>query len=141
MLDFGLFLVSGLLLILPGWSSLASPYVFTIASLIPPGISLGIAKDYHLQWKSAYTWFASVGFLAIAVFAITNPETLKTIAIPLFHGVAGFVIFLEPFFAKDAPKGFWWTGIGSALIGTGAGVLNCWLTIQLLLVKQAFATI
>jgi hypothetical protein len=61
-----------------------------------------------------------VSFLAITIFAIPNPETLKTIAIPLFHVVAGFVILLGLFFAKDAPKGFWWVGIGSAFIGIGA---------------------
>jgi hypothetical protein len=49
MLGFELFLVSGLFLILLGWSISASPYVFIIASFIPLGISLGIAKDYHPQ--------------------------------------------------------------------------------------------
>jgi hypothetical protein len=33
--------------------------------------------------------------------------------------VAGLVIFLGPFFAKGAPKGFFWVGIGGALIGIG----------------------
>ena len=46
-------------------------------------------------------------------------DTLKKIAVPLFHGVAGLVIFLGPFFAKGAPKGFFWVGIGGLLIGLG----------------------
>lgn len=107
MLGFVVLLVSGLLLIFLGWGILASPYVLTVASLIPLGISLGIANEYYPQWKKAYAWFALVGILAIAISAIANLETLKKISVPLFHGVAGFVIFLGPFFAKDAPKGFW----------------------------------
>lgn len=56
---------------------------------------------------------------------------------PVFHGVAGFVIFLGPFFAKDAPKGFWWVGIGGALIGIG-GIALAFLTAgsQLLFFSQ-----
>ena len=48
----------------------------------------------------------------IGVIAIADLETLKKIAVPQFHGVAGLVIFLGPFFAKDAAKGFGWVGIG-----------------------------
>ncbi|MBK8782980.1 MAG: hypothetical protein IPO22_14495 [Anaerolineales bacterium] len=29
------------------------------------------------------------------------------------------MIFLGPFYAKGAPKGFWWVGIGGVLIGLG----------------------
>ena len=137
MLGFAVLLVSGLLLIFLGWGILASPYVLTVASLIPLGISLGIANEYYPRWKKAYAWFALVGFLAIAVSAIADLETLKTISVPLFHGVAGFVIFLGPFFAKDAPKGFWWVGIGGALIGIG-GIALAFLTAgsQLLFFSQ-----
>lgn len=137
MLGFGVLLVSGLLLIFLGWNILDSPYVLTVASLIPLGISLGIANEYYPRWKKAYAWFALVGFLGIAVSAIGNLETLKTIAVPLFHGVAGFVIFLGPFFAKGAPKGFWWVGIGGTLIGIG-GIALAFLTAgtQLLFFSQ-----
>ncbi len=68
-----------------------------------------------------------LGFITIAVSAIADLETLKKIAVPLFHGVAGLVIFLGPFIAKDAPKGFWWVGIGGALIGIG-GIALAFLT-------------
>lgn len=49
MLGFTVLLVSGLLLIFLGWGILASPYVLTVASLIPLGISLGIANQYFPQ--------------------------------------------------------------------------------------------
>ena len=137
MLGFTVLLVSGLLLIFLGWDILASPYVLTVASLIPLGISLGLANQYFPQWKKAYSWFALLGIIAIAVSAIADLETLKKISVPLFHGVAGLVIFLGPFFAKDAPRGFWWVGIGGALIGIG-GIALAFLTAgtQLLFFSQ-----
>ena len=127
MLGFAVLLVSGLLLIFLGWDILASPYVLTVASLIPLGISLGIANQFYPQWKKAYAWFALLGILAIGISSIAGLDTLKKISVPLFHGVAGLVIFLGPFFAKDAPKGFWWVGIGGALIGIG-GIALAFLT-------------
>jgi hypothetical protein len=127
MLGFAVLLVSGLLLIFLGWDILKSPYVLTVASLIPLGISLGVANQYYPSWKKIYAWFALLGILAIAISSIAGLDTLKKIAVPLFHGVAGFVIFLGPFFAKDAAKGFWWVGIGGALIGIG-GIALAFLT-------------
>ena len=58
---------------------------------------------------------------------------------PLFHGVAGLVIFLGPFFAKGAPKGFYWVGIGGLLIGLG-GIALAFITMgaQLLFFSPAF---
>ena len=38
---------------------------------------------------------------------------------PIFHGVAGLIIFVGPFIAKEARKGFFWVGIGGLLIGLG----------------------
>ncbi len=119
LLGFAVLLVSGLLLIFLGLGILASPYVLTVASLIPLGISMGLAEQFFPSWKKYYKWFALIGFLAIAVSSIAGLDTLKKIAVPLFHGVAGLVIFLGPFFAKGAPKGFFWVGIGGALIGLG----------------------
>lgn len=119
LMGFAVLLISGLLLIFLGYSILASPYVLTVASLIPLGISLGIANEYFLGWKKAFAWFALVGFIAIAITSIGGLATLKKIAVPLFHGVAGLVIFLGPFLAKNAPKGFQWVGVGGALIGIG----------------------
>lgn len=119
LMGFAVLLVSGLLLIFLDYSILASPLVLTVASLIPLGISLGIANEYFPTWKKAFAWFALIGFLAIAITSIAGLATLKKIAVPLFHGVAGLVIFLGPFLAKNAPQGFQWVGVGGALIGIG----------------------
>jgi hypothetical protein len=58
MLGFVFLLVSCLLQVFLGWDFLASPYVLTVASLIPLGISLGVANQYFSHWKKAYAWFA-----------------------------------------------------------------------------------
>ncbi len=132
-------LVSGLLLIFLGMDILASPLVLTVASLIPLGISMGLAEEYFPAWKKIYKWFALIGFLAIAVSSIGGMDSMKKIAVPLFHGVAGLVIFLGPFFAKNAPKGFWWVSIGGLLIGLG-GIALAFLSAgaQLLFFTQEF---
>lgn len=138
MMGFAVLLVSGLLLIFLGYGILASPYVLTVASLIPLGISMGIAEEYFPSWKKAFKWFALIGFLAIAITSIGQMALLKKISVPLFHGVAGLVIFLGPFFAKKAPKGFWWVGIGGVLIDLG-GIALAFISVgsQLLFFSQA----
>ena len=139
LMGFAVLLVSGLLLIFLGLDILASPYVLTVASLIPLGISMGVAEEYYPSWKKAFKWFAVVGFLAIAITSIGGLEALKKIAVPLFHGVAGIVIFLGPFFAKGAPRGFWWVGIGGMLIGLG-GIALAFISMdaQLLFFSPSF---
>ncbi len=125
LLGFIVLLVSGLLLIFMGYGILGlggtalSPFILPVASLIPLGISLGIANQFFPEWKRAFAWFALIGFLAIAVTSIGGMAGLRKWAVPVFHGVAGLVIFLGPFMAKGAPKGFFWVGIGGALIGIG----------------------
>jgi hypothetical protein len=138
-MGFLVLLVSGLLLIFLGLGILASPYVLTVASLIPLGISMGIVEEYFPQWKKAFKWFALVGFLVIAISAIFGIDIIKKISVPLFHGVAGLVIFLGPFFAKKAPKGFWWVGIGGVLIGLG-GIALAFISMgaQLLFFSPSF---
>lgn len=122
MLGIGILLVSGLLLIFLGWDILASPYVLTVATLIPLGISMGLMNQFRPKYKKAYSWFALVGLLAIAVTSILE-HPLKSVAVPLFHGVAGLIIFGLPIYKcvveKDAKKGFGLVGIGGALIGIG----------------------
>jgi hypothetical protein len=139
LMGFAVLLVSGLLLIFLGLDILASPYVLTVASLIPLGISMGLAEEYFPKWKTYFKWFAAIGFLAIAVTSIGGMDSLKKIAVPLFHGVAGLVIFLGPFLAKGAPKGFFWVGIGGALIGLG-GIALAFITMgsQLLFFSPEF---
>ncbi|HEX6033126.1 MAG TPA: hypothetical protein VFY83_01785 [Anaerolineales bacterium] len=139
LMGFAVLLVSGLLLIFLGLGILSSPYVLTVASLIPLGISMGLAEEYFPAWKKAFKWFAIFGFLAIAITSIGGMDTLKKISVPLFHGVAGLVIFLGPFLAKGAPKGFWWVGIGGLLIGLG-GIALAFISMgaQLLFFSPSF---
>ena len=126
MLGFAVLLVSGLLLIFFGWDILASPYVLTVATLIPLGISLGLMNQFRPKYKKVYSWFALVGLLAIAVTSIGG-MSLKSVAVPVFHGVAGLIIFGLPiykcFVEKNTPKGFGMVGIGGALIGIGGMAL------------------
>ena len=139
LMGFAVLLVSGLLLIFLGMGILASPYVLTVASLIPLGISMGLAEEYFPAWKSYFKWFAALGFIAIAITSIGGMEIPRKIAVPLFHGVAGLVIFIGPFLAKGAPKGFWWVGIGGLLIGLG-GIALAFITMgrQLLFFSPDF---
>lgn len=116
-MGFGVLLLSALLLMLRGRSVLASPYVLTISSLIPLGISMGIAEQYFPAWKRAYKWFALIGFLAIAITSVGQMTALKKVAVPVFHGGAGLVIIFGPFLARKAPLGFRWVGIGGLFIG------------------------
>ena len=118
-MGFLVLLVSGLLLIFMGYDILGTPFVLTVASLIPLGISMGLAEQYFPAWKKYFKWFATIGFLAIAISSFAQIDLLRKISVPLFHGVAGLVIFLAPFFAKKAAKGFWMVGVGGALIGIG----------------------
>jgi hypothetical protein len=116
-LGFLTLLISGLLLLLRGDGILASPYVLTVASLIPLGISMGIAEQYFRTWKRAFKWFALVGLIVIAVGSIGDIPLLRKISVPVFHGGAGLVIILGPFFASSASAGFRWVGIGGMFIG------------------------
>jgi len=129
MLGFVVLLVSGVLLILFSYSILASPYVLTVATLIPLGISLGLVNQFTPKQKSVYSWFALIGLLAIAFTSISG-SPLKSVAVPVFHGVAGLIIFFLPIVLSiqgKAAKGFWWVGVGGALIGLG-GITLAFLT-------------
>ena len=119
MMGFLVLLVSGLLLIFLGLDILDSPMVLTVASLIPLGISMGLMEQYCPKYKTVFKYFALVGILAIAISSFAGLDLLKKIAVPVFHGVAGLIIFLLPILTKKAPKGFFWVGIGGALIGLG----------------------
>ena len=122
MMGFVVLLVSGLLLIFFGWDILASPYVLTVATLIPLGVSMGLMHQFVPDYKKAYSWFSLVGLLAIAVTSIGG-MSLKSLTVPVFHGVAGLIIFGLPLYkcivTKDAPKGFGLVGIGGLLISVG----------------------
>lgn len=141
LLGFVVLLVSGLLLIFLGYGILASPYILTVASLIPLGLSMGLMNQFVPRWKKIYTWFALIGILAIAITSIIGSPA-KKIIVPLFHGVAGLIIFLVPIKASTdgkAAKGFWWVGVGGVLIGLG-GIALAFLSAgtQLLFFSQDF---
>lgn len=145
MMSFFVLFISGVLLIIKGYGILGSPFVLTVASLIPLGISIGIIRQYFEQYQRPYIWFATLGFLAIAISSFLGWELVRKISVPLFHGVAGFVIFLGPFLVnkfgqgKKAAEGFWWVGIGGVLIGLG-GIALAFLSVgaQLLFFSQSF---
>ena len=126
MMGFVVLLVSGVLLIFGGWSILDSPYVLTVATLIPLGISMGLMNQFMPKYKKVYSWFALLGLLAIAVTSIADMP-FKSIAVPLFHGTAGLIIFGLPLYlclvTKTAPKGFGMVGVGGLLIGIGGMAL------------------
>jgi len=122
---FAVIFVSGVLLIFLGYGILASPLILTVATLIPLGISLGIMNQYFTEQKRLYSWFALIGLLAIAGTSLTG-SGLKAIAVPLFHGVAGLIIFLGPLYLTSKQKaapGFWWVSVGGVLISLGGMAL------------------
>ena len=140
MMGFAVLFVSGVLLIFLGWGILASPYVLTVATLVPLGISMGLMNQFMPEYKKIYSWFALLGFLAIAITSLTG-SPLKKFAVPIFHGVAGLIIFGLPLYLsivkKNVPKGFGLVGVGGLLIGIG-GIALAFLTAgsQLLFFSQ-----
>ena len=160
MLAFAVLFVSGVLLILMSYKVLATPFVLTVASLIPFGFSVGMVRQYFGKYTKPYIWFATIGLAAIAFSAFTG-SNLKAIAVPLFHSVAGLIIVLGPFLVKkygegNPAKGFWWVSVGGVLISAAgmalaflnAGsqllffsveVVNAILALLLLLMALAFA--
>ncbi len=126
MVAFVVLFVSGVLLIIGGWDVLKSPYVLTVATIIPLGITMGLMCQFLPQYKKIYAVFAIVGFIAIAVSSIGDMDTLRRISVPVFHGTSGMIIFLLPLYRcykKIAPKGFGLVGIGGMLIGIGGMAL------------------
>ena len=136
MLGFAVLFVSGVLLIFLGYGILGlggselSPYILPVATLIPLGISIGVVKQFYPKWDKLYMIIALIGFLAITVTSIGGIETIKKISVPVFHSLAGLIIFLGPIFASKsgkAAKGFVWVGIGGVLIGIG-GIALAFIT-------------
>ena len=117
--------IAGVLLIFGGWGLLASPYMLTVATLIPLGLSMGLMNQFMPEYKKAYSWFALVGFLSVAVTSISG-MALKSVAVPVFHGVAGLIVVGLPMkrcLKDNAPKGFGLVGIGGFLISLGGMAL------------------
>ena len=125
MMGFAVIFVAGVLLIFRGWDLLASPYILTVTTLIPLGISMGLMNQFLPEYKKAYSWFALVGFLAIAITSIAD-MSLKSVAVPIFHGVAGLIIVALPIkrcLKDNAPRGFGLISVGGILISLGGMAL------------------
>ncbi|MBT3314023.1 MAG: hypothetical protein HN390_05375 [Anaerolineae bacterium] len=159
-LSFAVLFVSGVLLIFMKYKILATPFILTVASLIPFGLSVGMVRQYFAKYTKPYIWFATIGLLAIAFSAFTG-SNIKAVAVPLFHSVAGLIIVLGPFLVKkygegNPAKGFWWVSVGGVLISAGGmalaflnagsqllffsgAVVNAILAALLLLMALAFA--
>ena len=60
-MGFAVLFVSGVLLIFMGYEILATPFVLTVASLIPFGLSVGIVRQYYGEYQKPYIWFATIG--------------------------------------------------------------------------------
>jgi hypothetical protein len=126
MVGFGVLLVSGLLLIAFTYDALENPLVVVVAYLIPAGISLGLVSQYHPKYAKGYLLFAALGLILIGVTRIEGMENAGKIVLPIFHSVAGLIIFLLPsvvFRSGQAPVGLVWVSVGGALIGLGGMAL------------------
>jgi len=106
MIGFAVLFVSGVLLIFLGYGILGlggsalSPYILPVATLIPLCISVGVIKQYYTKWDKLYMLIALIGFLAITITSIGGMASLKRISVPVFHSIAGLVIFLGPILAS-----------------------------------------
>ena len=128
MLGFGVLLVSGLLVDLLWLGNLeASPYVLTVATLIPLGISMGLINQFRPKFKKAYSWFALIGFTIHCNHQLwwNVLEKFGCTCIPwscrLDH--LWFAKSIKVSLRKNAKKSFGMVGIGGALIGIGGMAL------------------
>jgi hypothetical protein len=124
---FGVLLVAGLLLIILGFEVLESPWVVTIATLIPLSLSLGLVWQYLVAWRIPYLIFVLIGFSLVAYTRATNKGKISIFSLAIVHGVAGLMIFILPPVASIsgwARPGFWLVGLGGALIGLGGLLLS-----------------
>ncbi len=124
---FGVLLVAGLLLIILGFEVLESPWVVTIATLIPLSLSLGLVWQYLVPWRIPYLIFVLIGFSLVAYTRATNKGKISILSLAVVHGIAGLMIFILPPVASIsgwARPGFWLVGLGGALIGLGGLLLS-----------------
>lgn len=122
LVGFGVLLVAGLLLIAFTYDALENPLVVIVSYLIPAGISLGLVAQFYPQFGRWYLVWVVLGLLLIGVARLADLEQFGRIVLPIFHSVAGLIIFLLPMVVvrqKRAPTGFLWVSVGGALIGVG----------------------
>jgi len=121
-ISFAVLLVSGLILIFSNWNSLLSPFVAIVAGLIPFGLALGLIKKLYPKLFKLYLVVLIIGLILIVITKFGQVMCKGSIALPLFHAIAGLTIFFVPIFAVSAKKvktGFINVTIGGTLIGLG----------------------
>ena len=121
-LSFAVLLVAGLILIFSNWDSLLSPFVAVVAGLIPFGLALGLIKKFYPKFFKIYLVVLTIGLIMIAVTKFGNVLCQGSVALPVFHAIAGLTIFFVPICAVKsgkAPSGFINVTIGGTLIGLG----------------------
>jgi hypothetical protein len=122
LVGFGVLLVAGLLLIAFTYDALDNPLVVIVSYLIPAGISLGLVTQFYPQFGRWYLAFVILGLVLIGVTRLGEMEDFGRIVLPIFHSVAGLIIFLLPIVVvrqKRAPSSFLWVSVGGVLIGLG----------------------
>jgi hypothetical protein len=122
MISFAVLLVAGLILIFSNWNSLLSPFVAVVAGLIPFGLALGLINKFYPKLSKVYLIGLLIGLIWIAVAKIGNVMCKGSVALPLFHAIAGFTIFFVPIFAVKSGKAktsLINVTIGGTLIGLG----------------------
>ncbi len=123
---FGVLLVAGLLIIILGFDILDSPLVVIVSTIIPLSLSLGLVSEHHPSWQTAYIIFVVVGFLLVVYSRYKMEGAMAVIPLAIVHGIAGMTIFLLPIIFSIQGKvasGFFWVGVGGALIGVGGLLL------------------
>jgi len=141
---FGVLLVAGLLIIILGFDILDSPLVVIVSTIIPLSLSLGLVSQYLPKWETAYLIFAILGFLLIVVTRYTMKGAMAVIPLATVHGIAGILIFLLPIILSlrsTAPGGFFWVGIGGALIGVGGLLLTFLKSGKAIISKDTILTV
>lgn len=122
MVSFGVLLVAGLLLLAFTYDALNNPLVVFVSYLIPAGLSLGLITQFYPKYGMPYLFFVIVGLVLIGGTRMFEMDDLGRIVLPIFHSVAGLIIFLLPIaMVREgrAPAGFLWVSVGGALIGLG----------------------
>lgn len=141
---FGVLLVAGLLIIILGFDILDSPLVVIVSTIIPLTLSLGLISQYAKSWKTIYLIFVILGFLLVIYSRYKMEGAMAVIPLASVHGIAGMTIFLLPIIfsiqGKAAP-GFFWVGIGGALIGVGGLLLAFLKSGKAILSKETILTV
>jgi hypothetical protein len=87
---------------------------------------MGLVTQFLPKYGKTYTIFAVIGLVLIALTSITG-MSYKSFVVPIFHGVAGLIIFILPiylsFFKKSEPGSFFLVSLGGLLISIGGMAL------------------